>query len=155
MSPEEFYGRKLTRRIYLIGSLHNAKIPQIAKLLREEGHEVFDDWHAAGPDADKLWRDYETGRGRSYREALGELNATKNFEFDERHLRWANTGILVMPCGRSGHLELGWVLGRGVEGHILLEPDHSTWDLMYRFANGVWFDTDELIAAMAKPVQGG
>ncbi len=45
--------------IYLIGSLRNPNIPAIANELRTLGYEVFDDWYAAGPEADDYWKSYE------------------------------------------------------------------------------------------------
>ena len=39
-------------KIYTIGSLRNEKVPLIANALRDAGHEVFDDWYGAGPEAD-------------------------------------------------------------------------------------------------------
>lgn len=125
--------------IYLIGSLRNTEVPRIAEKLRKEGHEVFDDWFAAGPEADDKWRDYEKGRGRSYLEALTGHAARNVFAFDYRHLTTADCVVLVLPAGKSGHLELGWALGQGKCGYILLDnPDR--WDVMYQFADGV-FDT--------------
>jgi hypothetical protein len=90
--------------VYLIGSLRNPTIPDIARNLRAVGFEVFDDWFAAGPNADDSWQEYEALRGRSYGEALQGYHATHVFELDKRHLDRADLGILVMPAGRSGHL---------------------------------------------------
>ena len=55
--------------VYLIGSLRNPKIPQVANILREAGHDVFDDWFSPGPNCDDEWKTYEQLRGRSYLEA--------------------------------------------------------------------------------------
>lgn len=130
--------------IYLIGSLRNPEVPLIANLIREEGHEVFDDWYSAGPEADDKWRDYERGRGHSYRDALRGYAARHVFEFDKTHLLRADVVVLALPAGKSGHLELGWAIGKGKPGYILLDsPDR--WDVMYQFATGVFPDVQELI----------
>jgi len=136
------------RKIYLIGSLKNTRIPVVAKTLRDRGHEVFDDWFGAGPEADQIWRDYEKQRGRSYVEALFEKNATKNFNFDHHHLKAADTGILLLPAGKSGHLELGYMAGLGKNTHILVEGNMEIWDLMYRLANMVHFDLLKMVRAL-------
>jgi nucleoside 2-deoxyribosyltransferase len=133
--------------IYLIGSLRNPQVPVIANQLREAGHEVFDDWYAAGPEADDKWRDYERGRGHSYIEALGGLAADHVFQFDKTHLDRSDAGILVLPAGRSGHLELGYLIGTGKPGYILLD-DPERWDVMYKFATGVFYSVDELVTAL-------
>ncbi len=137
--------------IYLIGSLRNAQVPIIAEQLREATHEVFDDWYAAGPEADDKWRDYERGRGRSYPEALSGYAAGHVFDFDRLHLERADAVVLMLPAGRSGHLELGWAIGRGKRGYILLEPEtpEFRYDVMYKFADGVFYSVDELVNALA------
>lgn len=135
--------------IYLIGSLRNPEVPKLSKALREQGHEVFDDWYAAGEIADDSWRDYERGRGRSYVEALSGLAAEHVFSFDRFHLERADTGILVTPAGKSGHLELGWLLGRGKRGYILLD-DPERWDVMYKFADGIYLNIEDLLIQLKK-----
>lgn len=122
--------------IYLIGSLRNPSIPSIASELRGCGHEVFDDWFAAGPTADDCWRDYERERGHTYREALGGYAAKHVFEFDLLHLNRADCGVLVLPAGKSGHLELGYLIGQGKRGFILLDSPEK-WDIMYQFGEVV------------------
>lgn len=130
--------------IYLIGSLRNPEVPKIANRLREAGYEVFDDWFAAGPEADDKWRDYEKQRGRTYIEALRGHAARNVFHFDHRHLTAADAVVLALPAGKSGHLELGWALGRGTPGFILLDSPER-WDVMYQFASGVVSSVEELI----------
>ena len=134
----------LAGMIYLIGSLRNPQVPELANEIRKAtGEEVFDDWYAAGPEADDKWRDYEKARGRNYRQALAGLAAGHVFEYDHFHLDRARAGVLVLPAGRSGHLELGYLLGQKKPGYILLDnPDR--WDVMYKFAT-VCFTQEELI----------
>ncbi len=130
--------------IYLIGSLRNPEVPNIANILREDGHEVFDDWYSAGPEADDKWRDYERGKGHDYRTALRGYAAQHVFEFDRTHLLRADEVLLILPAGKSGHLELGWALGQGKPGYILLDnPDR--WDVMYQFAHGVFVSVKEFV----------
>lgn len=133
--------------IYLIGSLRNAAIPVIGTALRMEGFEVFDDWFAGGPIADDSWRDYEKLRGRAYIEALGGLAAKHVFHFDLHHLNLANAGVLVLPAGRSAHLELGYLLGRGKKGYVLMD-NPERWDIMYQFATGVFDNLVGLVNAL-------
>ena len=70
--------------IYLISSLKSEIARSFANELRTLGFDVFDDWHAAGPDADDIWRDYEKNRGHSYLEALSGYHAKHVFELDFR-----------------------------------------------------------------------
>ena len=139
--------------IYLIGSMRNPKVPKIARRLRDAGMVVFDDWYAPGPEADEKWQEYETARGRTYAEALTGEHARNVFEFDCEHLLKAEAVVLVMPAGKSAHLELGWMLGRGKPGYILLEPNPLRFDIMHRFATGLASTVDELIEMLEREIQ--
>ena len=138
--------------IYLIGSLRNPEVPHIGNQLREKGFEVFDDWFAGGRIADDEWRDYERNRGRTYREALRGYAAEHVFGFDLFHLNRSSIGLLVLPAGKSGHLELGYLLGQGKPGYVLFteEPKDDRWDVMYQFANDVFFDLGECVDSIAR-----
>jgi hypothetical protein len=134
--------------IYLMGSLRNARVPIVAAELRRAGHEVFDDWFAAGPEADDYWQKYEIARGHNYREALIGYSANHVFHYDVSHLQRANIAVLVAPAGRSAHLELGWFLGQGRPGYILIEGDINRYDVMYKLATDVFLSAEELIDAI-------
>lgn len=141
-------------KIYLVGSLRNPLIPAIASELRDEGHEVFDDWYAAGPEADDYWQKYEKGRGRSYAEALDGFAAEHVFQFDRYHLNQAQAVVLVLPAGKSGHLEFGYCVGQGKPGFILLDKEPERYDVMYRFAKqhggGVFNTVGQIATAIHK-----
>ncbi len=133
--------------IYLIGSLRNPNIPILAQDIREEGFEVFDDWYAPGPEADDFWKKYSQGRDQTYQEALNSWAAQHIFEFDKYHLDRAEIGVLVHPAGKSGHLELGYLIGQGKPGIIYWpdgEPPKDRWDVMVQFAQTA-FSYNELI----------
>lgn len=131
-------------RIYLIGSLRNKKIPEIGVKIRKLGYDVFDDWFAPGPEADDWWKKYEESRGRTYKEALKGHAARHIFEFDKSHIDASDIGLLIMPAGKSGHLELGYMIGRGKPGYVLMDkPDR--WDVMYQFASQIFFDFEEMM----------
>ena len=132
----------MPRKVYLVGSLRNPAIREAAKVLRDAGMEVFDDWHGCGPEADDHWKTYEKDRGRTYIQALGGKLAGHAFNFDKSNLDEADTVVLILPAGKSGHLELGYAAGRGKDTFIVLEPDRDEdrWDLMYKFATKVVTD---------------
>lgn len=131
--------------LYLIGSLRNPEIPIIAEKLRDLGVGIFDDWYAAGPRADDHWKEYEQGKDHDYREALEGYAAKHVFAFDQGHLLRCDGAILVLPAGRSGHLELGYSAGLGKKTYVLLD-DPDRWDVMYQFAkDGIFFSQDEMI----------
>ncbi len=136
-------------KIYLIGSLKNVHIPNIGKGLRDLGHDVVDDWHAAGPDADKQWQRYHQQRGDSYYEALrlGRFG-TLGYRFDMHHLAGADEVVLILPGGKSAHLEFGWSC-RDRPGSIFFDHEPPDWDLMYKMAfdsgGDIFFDEEKLL----------
>jgi hypothetical protein len=126
----------MSKVLYLIGSLRNKRVPELAKRLREENPhtEVFDDWYAAGEEADDFWKTYEQDRGRTYQEALAGHAAKNVFAFDKRHLDRCTHALLVLPAGKSGHMEVMYATyGVGAKTAILLDPEDVRWDVMYQF----------------------
>ena len=136
------------KTIYVTGSLRNEQVPIIANHLRDVlGLDVFDDWYAAGPRADDHWKEYEEGRGRTYQEALEGYAANHVFEYDKHHLDRCDIGVLIMPAGKSSHLELGYLAGQKKPVFILMDkPDR--WDVMARYAS-VHFDLDEMCGTIS------
>lgn len=134
--------------IYLIGSLRNPDIPKLANELRSHGHEVFDDWYAAGPEADDYWQKYEIGKGNAFSDALKGWAAQHVFKFDKEHLDRCDAVVLALPAGKSGHLELGYAIGRGKAGFILYDKEPERYDVMYCFATGVYSDKVKLFDAL-------
>jgi len=136
------------KSIYLFGSLRNPGVPLLAALLREEGYDVFDDWYAAGPRADDHWMEYEKARGHTFAQALDGFAAHHVFNYDRSHLDRCDAGAMLMPCGKSGHLEFGYMVGQGKPAWILLDKEPERFDVMYRFASGVFTASDDLIRAI-------
>ena len=130
--------------IYLIGSLRNETIPHIANKIRKLGFEVFDDWFSPGPEADDFWRNYEKVRGSTYKQALKNWAGKHIYEFDKFHIDRSDIGIMIMPAGKSGHLELGYMIGQGKKCFILFDQEPERWDVMYQFADEVCFSFEEL-----------
>jgi hypothetical protein len=138
------------KSIYLIGALKNTKIPLYGNRLRAEGYDIFDDWISPGPEADTYLYEYEKLRGHGYKEALRGYAAQHNFTFDKFHIDRCDAAIMVMPCGKSGHLELGYAIGCGKPGYILFEEEPARFDLMYNFATDIFFDIEDLISELRK-----
>lgn len=129
--------------VYLIGSLRNPEVQNLQAKLRQGGLSAYADWMAVGPEADDHWRDHYKGLGLTYQKALREPASVQTFEFDVSHMKASSAIVLVSPCGKSGHLELGWATGIGKPTAILLD-DPDRWDVMYQFADLVTDDYEEL-----------
>ena len=141
-------------RVYLIGSLRNPEVPNVAQMIRSLGHEVFDDWYAAGPEADDFWQKYEQGRGHTYIQALDGHAAQHVYEYDKSHLDRCDGAVLVLPAGKSGHLEFGYMIGQGKKGYILLDEKKERWDVMYKFATAVLSTKEELCKTLGTTLNG-
>lgn len=144
----------MSKRVYLIGSLRNPLVPELGALLRSKGFDVFDCWHAAGPEADDYWQRYTAARGQTYDEALRDYPAQHVFQYDKRHLTASDIAVLVMPAGKSAHLELGFFIGRRealglpTNGVIYLPDPPDRYDAMYAFASKVCVGLDELLTTV-------
>ena len=131
--------------IYLIGSMRNPDVPRLANDLRLDGFTVFDDWYSPGKNADDEWQVYEKLRGRTFKEALDGAHAWEVFNFDKRHLDVASSAVLVAPAGKSAHIELGYMIGKGKPAYVYMKGEPERFDVMYRFATGVCTNYDELV----------
>jgi hypothetical protein len=142
--------------LYLIGSLRNPRIAELGNMLRANNPdvEVFNDWLAAGPEADDHWKSYEQNRNRSYHEALHGEAAKNVFAFDKRHLDRSTHALLVLPAGKSGHMEVMYAAyGVGAKTAILLDPEDVRWDVMYQFIPTVLNNDGEIEEWLNQPSQ--
>jgi hypothetical protein len=143
----------MQKQIYIIGSLRNPVVPDVAAFLRiHTDFGVFDDWYSAGPEADDYWQKYETGRDHDYQTALAGFAAQNVFMYDKHHLDRCDAAVLVLPAGKSGHLELGYMLGQGKPGFILLDKEFDRFDVMYNFATKVVYSVEELLPHLSRSV---
>ncbi len=60
--------------------------------------------------------------------------AIEGYRADYDAMMRADTFVMVLPCGKSAHLELGWAVGMGKRTAILLE-DPVEPELMYKMVD--------------------
>jgi len=94
-------------------------------------------------DIDPEWMSWSP---EQFRDSLEHQVARDGFSADLCGMEWADTFVLVMPCGRSAHLELGWGIGAGKPSFILLSDGEP--ELMYGLATGLCTTLDELLDAL-------
>lgn len=135
-------GKKI-KSFYIIGSLRNPDIVTFANELQAQGYEAFADWKSPGPDADDYLRDYAKARGLSYKQTLETYAAKHIFEFDLFHLKRTDAAVMLMPAGRSGHLEAGFVRGLGKPAFVIFDSVPDRVDVMYQFFSGLFFSRTE------------
>lgn len=130
-------------KIYVASSWRNETQNIVVDLLRAQNHEVYDfknppngpgfAWQEVMPEYDG-----ETVTKESYLGALEHSRSTLGFVSDYDAMMWADAIVLVLPCGRSAHLELGWGVGHGKLTCILLDqPSYIqvTPELMYKMVD--------------------
>lgn len=142
--------------IYVASSWRNQHYPQVLKMLRGAGAQyehlteprfgVHDFRDEAGSFS---WRDVDGDCENWDRDRYRKLLTThplafEGFERDMAGLRQATAALLVGPCGRSAHLELGYAVGAGLGTAIYLPEDQEP-ELMYLMAGTILTDPIELM----------
>lgn len=144
----------ISRRIYVASSWRNAHQPAVVEALRGEGHEVYDFRNPAPGNKGFAWSEIDREWLGWKPEVFADLLATHpvaaaGFALDKGALDWCDTCVLVLPCGRSAHLEAGYTAGQGKDTYILLHEDKFEPELMYLLGNGCSTSIHEIIGWMA------
>ena len=135
--------------IYVASSWRNQYYPEVVKRLREEGHQVYDFRNPPHGGNGFHWTDVDENAPNwtfeEYAEGLHHPLAERQFEADLDALKWADTCVLVLPCGRSAHTEAGWMAGAG-KRVIVYIPEMVEPELMYKLFDAVVGSLDDLVA---------
>ncbi|MGV3705428.1 MAG: hypothetical protein ACO1NU_08620 [Arcticibacter sp.] len=135
--------------VYVASSWRNDYQQQVVQRLRDQGHDVYDfknppsrtgfSWSDVDPDW-KKWTNVQ------YLQGLNHPISQAGFKSDFDAMKWADACVLVMPCGRSAHVEAGWMQGAGKPTFILLD-EHTTAEpeLMYKMFNAVCLSIDAVL----------
>ena len=138
-------------RIYVASSWRNKYYSKVVDTLHQAGHEVYDFRNPPHGGAGFHWTDVDENAPnwtfREYAEGLHHPLAERQFAADLEALQWADTCVLVLPCGRSAHTEAGWMAGAG-KRVIAYIPETVEPELMYKLFDAVVGDLDELVKAL-------
>ena len=133
-------------KVYLASSWSNEEQPHYVRLLREHGHQVYD-FRRAGLTWSKVGSDYERWSARQYKAHLRTSLAAHIFQNNLRGMKWAHVGVLLLPCGRSAHLELGWMAGRG-KYTIIISSNDQKLDLMDKLVDEICLSENLLLKSL-------
>lgn len=107
-------------RVYVASSWRNERQPEVVKVLREAGHEVYDFRNPDGGTDDSSgfsWSsidpNWQNWNASQHLAALANPLAKEGFKKDFDAMKWADICVLVTPSGRSAHIEAGWMQGSG------------------------------------------
>jgi len=146
-----------SRRVYVASSWRNTLQPDVVARLRAAGHEVYD-FHEPSPGQHGFaWREVSPSSAdtiAAYFEAIGTGRAREGFELDKKALDWCDTCVLVLPCGRSAHLEAGYAAGQGKDVYFLLTPQGFEPELMYLLGTGCATTLEDILDRMARRPSG-
>lgn len=154
----------MSRSIYVASSWRNEIQQEVVRALREQGHDVYDFRNPPGDSPGFAWRQVRPGGdpnapydrqavrkkgtdwvpAEEYLQMIAHPRAEEGFRSDRRGMELADTMVMVLPCGKSAHLEIGWAMGRGLDTAILLE-DPVEPELMYKFAKFITPSMHELL----------
>ena len=139
--------------IYVASSWRNEHQPRVVRILNEmhESLQVYDfrqpTPYAGGfawDEIDPEWPHWSTGK---FREGLSHPIAQRGFAHDWCALSECSACVLVLPCGRSAHLEAGFCIGREIPTCIYIPHDTTVEpELMYAMANTIVSTEKDLIA---------
>jgi hypothetical protein len=138
----------LPNYVYVASSWRNHMQPAVVMTLRAAGIDCYD---FKNPDGGTgfSWKEVKpgstpgiAGKGSDWENADDYLamiehpRAIEGFDADFAAMEKADTFVLVLPCGKSAHLELGWAVGAGKRTAILLE-DPVEPELMYKMVDHI------------------
>lgn len=145
-------------KIYVASSWRNDIQPQVVNALRLAGYEVYDfknprpgnhgfHWSEIDPN----WKNWTP---QEFIKCLSHPIAECGFASDMTALRECDICVLVLPCGRSAHLEAGWAAGAGKKVFILI-PEEIEPELMYKMTDGQCTDINELVVLIEQHEKRG
>jgi hypothetical protein len=126
--------------VYVASSWRCQMQPAVIHTLRAAGIDAYD-FRNPPNSAGFAWQEVMPGWSGDridphvYLEALDHPRAVEGFEADFDAMKRADTFVLVLPCGNSAHLELGWAIGAGKRTAVLLDGPDVRPDLMYKMAD--------------------
>ncbi|MCK5386789.1 MAG: hypothetical protein KAJ39_06365 [Gammaproteobacteria bacterium] len=143
-------------KIYLASSWKMKHTVELMHLmLTEDGHEVDSFCNEDGGRVSFDWNeltDIMRKEGTNIKDMdaidmMSHWRVKKAFEEDKKWIDWADVLIMVMPCGRSSHLEAGYAVGSGKKMYIVGGFKKGEFDVMYGFADGMYdySDVDKLL----------
>ena len=124
-------------QIAVCAGLKSAGIPHYDFKNPEPGNHGFH-WSDVMESYEKDTGENQLADMEDYLKALNHPIAEDGFDRDFDAMNRADVGILILPCGRSAHLEIGWMAGHNKRTAILLDPDDDgkvTPELMYKMVD--------------------
>lgn len=150
---------KRMARIYVSSSWHNeAEQQKLVDILRQNGHKVYDFTRPKGILEKNVWEEQNINVDgcdfEDFKNAINNEEVMKRFSSHRDAMLCADTCILLLPCGRSSHVEAGFMAG--MNKRVIVYNPQKKWEpeLMYGLFDYGTSDIDDLLEAIAEPVPG-
>lgn len=150
------------KKIYVASSWRNEHQETLVNQLRQMGHEVYDFKHPNGEEGfqwSNIDDDWQNWSMEQYRENLKGEYAQFGFNRDFDAMKAADICVLCLPCGRSAHLEAGWMKGAGKKVIAYIHPkDRIEPELMYGMLDGIGLsfqDVEQMLTQQPEPEPPG
>ena len=143
-------------KIYVASSWRNEHQPPVVQILRDHCHAVYDFRKPPGGTGfawgtiDSNWKNWTAVQDIR---ALKNPTAVSGYKSDMKAMEWADACVLVLPCGRSAHLEAGWFAGKASshgKALYILTRDGEEPELMASMADGIFVSMREILEAIEK-----
>lgn len=148
--------------IYVASSWRNEYQQGVVTALRADGHRVYDfkgsgdGWGESGDgpggfgwsEIDPSWKNWVSDIP-SYLSALNHPRAEEGYRRDMDALTMAEACVMVMPCGPSASMEMGWACGAN-RLVIVYIPAMREPDLMVKMADLITDDLDTVRYLLAR-----
>lgn len=123
-------------KIYVASSWKNDAYPAICELLENRGHETLN-WRANGFNWGMMDTGWESWTASDYRQMIYNHSHARNaFKFDFGLMKQADLCVLLLPSGRSAHIEAGWFAGAGIPVIVHLDKFDGP-DLMWKLGYAI------------------
>lgn len=137
-------------RIYLASSWRHTNYDNIARTLKNvlPRHTFYNfkdpecSFVFQWSQIDKKWNNWSPYEFRNILNT--DIRTREGFLSDKIAIDWCDICVLILPCGRSAHLELGVSIGMGKTTTILLDKTFEP-ELMYKYVDYLAIDLQDLI----------
>ena len=131
--------------VFLTTVWGNPQHPEVVGLLRSAGFVVYD-FAEHGPTLAPWWGQ-DAVTAEQFTTRLADPMQLSSFRRNFEAMEAAAVRVLLLPAGRSAHLELGWFVGRGVPTVVVLGdcPPH---ELAYSLVDHLVPSVDGLVPVL-------
>ena len=146
-------------KIYTTSSWRNPFYDDIVHLLKMGGHEVYDFRSTISTEGktvafnwDQIDPDWENWTPEEFDVGIRHPLAKNAFHADFEGMNNADVCVLILPSGKSAHIEAGYMKGLGKKLYILMLTKDRP-ELTYSIADKIFGSFWELSLELQKEVQ--